>query len=211
MKMIETTKFQILLNCLKLTGLDETTTGAIEVVPISFIPASSQDNVPNHPVLNQDNAPPNQDNTQRTRKRRSRSVLSDEFLENWIVSEKQCPNGRIDKFYTHKEHKFVCRSMKEVSRYDTDGTRPQCPKKTKLNREQTQTSQSLLVSIAMGRQADPSMPSTSAVPEDKPEGKKETEEMNCSNDESDIDLNDLVAFSQLIDVPKTIIDRFEGE
>ncbi|KAK8501583.1 hypothetical protein V6N12_057914 [Hibiscus sabdariffa] len=210
MKMIETAKFQILLNGLKLTGLDEATTGAIEVVPISFILAPSQDNVPNHPVLNQDNASPNQDNTQRTRKRRSRSVLSNEFLENWIVSEKQRPNGRIDKFYTHKEHKFVCRSMKEVSRYDTDGTRPQRPKKTKLNQEQTQTSQSLLVSIAMGRQADPSMPSTSAVP-DKPEGKKETEEMKSSNDESDIDLNDLVAFSQLIDVQKTIIDRFEDE
>ncbi|KAK8501586.1 hypothetical protein V6N12_057917 [Hibiscus sabdariffa] len=100
--------------------------------------------------------------------------------------------------------------MKEVSRYDTDGTRPQRPKKTKLNREQTQTSQSLLA-LPLEDKVDPSIPSTSAVLEDKPEGKKETEEMKSSNDESDIDLSDLVAFSQLIDVPKTIIDCFEDE
>ncbi|KAK8545872.1 hypothetical protein V6N12_026688 [Hibiscus sabdariffa] len=198
---------QILLNGLKLAGVAEATTGAIEAVPISFIPASNQDNVPNHPGLNHDNAPPNQDNIQRTRKRRSRSTLSDELLENWIVSEKQRPDGRIDKFYTHKELRFVCRSMKEVGRYNADGVRPRRPKKTKLNREQTQTSQSLLA-LSWEDKADPSMPSTSAVPEDKLEGKKETKEMD---DESDFDLDDLLVFNHLIDVPKTIIDRFEDE
>ncbi|KAK8545901.1 hypothetical protein V6N12_026711 [Hibiscus sabdariffa] len=151
---------QILLNGLKLAGVAEATTGAIEAVPISFIPASNQDNVPNHPGLNHDNAPPNQDNIQRTRKRRSRSTLSDELLENWIVSEKQRPDGRIDKALPWED------------------------------------------------KADPSIPSTSAVPEDKPEGKKETKEMD---DEGDFDLDDLLVFNQLIDVPKTIIDRFEDE
>ncbi|KAK8506818.1 hypothetical protein V6N12_000389 [Hibiscus sabdariffa] len=205
--MIETAKFQILLNGLKLAGVTEATTGAIEAVPISFIPDSSQNNVPNHPGLNQDNAPPNQDNAQRTRKMRSRSTLSNELLENWIVSEKQRPNGRIDKFYTHKELRFVCRSTKEVRRYNTGGVRPRCSKKTKLNREQTQTSQSLLA-LSWQDKADPLIPSTSTVPEDKPEGEKETKEMN---DESDNDFYDLVVFSQLIDVPKTIIDHFEDE
>ncbi|KAK8994214.1 hypothetical protein V6N11_045315 [Hibiscus sabdariffa] len=81
-------------------GVAKATTSAIEAVPISFIPASSQDNVPIHPNLNQDNALPSQDNAQRTRKRRSRSALPDEFLENWVVSEKQRPNGRFDKVIT---------------------------------------------------------------------------------------------------------------
>ncbi|KAK8994481.1 hypothetical protein V6N11_045569 [Hibiscus sabdariffa] len=78
-------------------GVAKATTSAIEAVPISFIHASSHDNVPIHPNLNQDNALPSQGNAQRTRKRRSRSALPDEFLENWVVSEKQRPNGRFDK------------------------------------------------------------------------------------------------------------------
>ncbi|KAK8545866.1 hypothetical protein V6N12_026683 [Hibiscus sabdariffa] len=195
---------QILLNGLKLAGVAEATTGAIEADLISFIPASNPDNDSNHPGLNQ---APNQENAQRTRKRRSKSTLSDELLENWVVSEKQRPNGRMDKFYTHKELRFVCRSMKEVRRYNTDGVRPRRSKKTKLNREQTQTSQSLLA-LPWEDKVDPSIPSTSAVPEDKPGGKKGTKEMN---DESDNDFDDLLVFSQLIDVPKTIIDRFEDE
>ncbi|KAK8994213.1 hypothetical protein V6N11_045314 [Hibiscus sabdariffa] len=148
-------------------GVAKATTSAIEAVPISFIPASSQDNVPIHPNLNQDNALPSQDNAQRTRKGRSRSALPDEFLENWVVSEKQRPNGRFDKYYTHKQLKFVCRSMKEVSRYNTDGIRPQRAKKTKFNQEQAQSSQSLL-ELPWDNKADPSIstvPSTSVVPE----------------------------------------------
>ncbi|KAK8994477.1 hypothetical protein V6N11_045565 [Hibiscus sabdariffa] len=103
--------------------------------------------------------------------------------------------------------------MKEVSRYNTDGIRPRRPKKTKFNQDQAQNSQSLLA-LPRDNKADPSIstvPSTSVVPEDKPDGKKETEEMKSSNDESDFDWNDVVAFIQLIDVPKTIIDRFEDE
>ncbi|KAK8994184.1 hypothetical protein V6N11_045293 [Hibiscus sabdariffa] len=136
-------------------------------IPLSFIPASSQDNIPIHPNLNQDNALSRQDNAQRTRKRRSRSALPDEFLENWIVSEKQRPNGRVDKYYTHKQLKFICRSMKEASRYDTDGIRPQHSKKTKFNKEPTQTSQSLLA-LPWDNKGDPSIStvaSTSVVPE----------------------------------------------
>ncbi|KAK8994480.1 hypothetical protein V6N11_045568 [Hibiscus sabdariffa] len=75
----------------------EATSCAIEAVPISFILASTQDNVPIYPDLNQDKAPPSQDNAQRTRRRRSRSSLPDKFLESLVVSEKQRPNGRVDK------------------------------------------------------------------------------------------------------------------
>ncbi|KAK8515233.1 hypothetical protein V6N12_075280 [Hibiscus sabdariffa] len=142
-----------------LEGVVEATSCAIEEVPISFILASTQDNVPIYPDLNQDNAPPSQDNAQWTRRRRSRSSLLDEFLENLFVSEKERPNERVDK------------------------------------------------ALPQEGKADPSIstvPSTSVVPEDKPNGKKETEDMKSSNDESDFDLNDLVAFS-------TIIDRYENE
>ncbi|KAK8990689.1 hypothetical protein V6N11_028654 [Hibiscus sabdariffa] len=77
-----------------------------------------------HPLPNQDNAPPipidhvpNQDSTQRSIKRQSRSALPAESLVNCVVSEKQLPNGWFDKhYYTHKELKFVCRSKMEVSR-----------------------------------------------------------------------------------------------
>ncbi|KAK9017392.1 hypothetical protein V6N11_079871 [Hibiscus sabdariffa] len=93
--------------------------------------------VPIHPVLGQDNAPPipidhvpNQDYAQRSRK--------------------SCELGCFRKatpeweYYKHKELKFVFRSKMEVSRYETFGIRPQRPKKTKFNQEQTQTPQSLL-------------------------------------------------------------------
>ncbi|KAK9017347.1 hypothetical protein V6N11_079826 [Hibiscus sabdariffa] len=105
--------------------------------------------VPIHPVLGQDNAPPipidpvpNQDYAQRSRK--SWSTLPAKSLVNWVVSEKQRPNGRFDKYSKHKYLKFVCRSKMEVSRYENFGIRPSRPKKAKFNQEQTQTPQSLL-------------------------------------------------------------------
>ncbi|KAK8990684.1 hypothetical protein V6N11_028649 [Hibiscus sabdariffa] len=74
----------------------------------------------------------------------SRSAQPVESLVNWVVSEKQRLNGRFDKYYTHKELKFVCRLKMEVSRYEIFGIRPQRPKKTKFNQEQTQTPKSML-------------------------------------------------------------------
>ncbi|KAK8583821.1 hypothetical protein V6N12_068079 [Hibiscus sabdariffa] len=131
------------------------TTCAIEAVPVSFIHAPSQVNAPSvpihhvpnqdndssvpvHPISGQDNAlsvpinlVPNQDYAQRSRKWQSRSALPAESLVNWVVSEKQGPSGRFDK----------------VSRYETLGIPPHRPKKTKFNQEQTQTPESLLVSV----------------------------------------------------------------
>ncbi|KAK9017368.1 hypothetical protein V6N11_079847 [Hibiscus sabdariffa] len=64
--------------------------------------------VPIHPVLGQDNAPPipidpvpNQDYAQRSRK--SLSTLPAKSLVNWVVSEKQRPNGRFDKALPWKD------------------------------------------------------------------------------------------------------------
>ncbi|KAK8481777.1 hypothetical protein V6N11_063523 [Hibiscus sabdariffa] len=66
--------------------------------------------VPIHHVPGQDNAPsipidhvPNQDSAQRTRKRQSRSTLPAKSLVNWVVSEKQRPNGRFDKVLPWKD------------------------------------------------------------------------------------------------------------
>ncbi|KAK8988114.1 hypothetical protein V6N11_065713 [Hibiscus sabdariffa] len=55
------------------------------------------------------------------------------------------------------------------------------------------------------------MPSTSAVLKGKSEGKKKTKKVKRPSHESDIDCDDIVAFSQLFDVPKIIIDRFDDE
>ncbi|KAK8486832.1 hypothetical protein V6N12_034319 [Hibiscus sabdariffa] len=103
----------------------------------------------NAPVLGQNNAPPipidhvpNKDYAQRSRK--SWSTLPVKSLVNSVVSEKQRPNWWFDKYYKHKELKFVFQSKMEVSRYETFGIRPQRPKKTKFNQEQTQTPQYLL-------------------------------------------------------------------
>ncbi|KAK9017330.1 hypothetical protein V6N11_079809 [Hibiscus sabdariffa] len=114
-------KKHILLNCLKLAEVPKATTCAIEAVLVSFIHAPSQYNapfVPIHHVPNQDNAPsvpvhhdpgqendlyvpidpvPNQDFARRNKKRQSRSALPAESLVNWVVSEKQGPNGRFDQ------------------------------------------------------------------------------------------------------------------
>ncbi|KAK8990690.1 hypothetical protein V6N11_028655 [Hibiscus sabdariffa] len=124
----------------------------IPFFPIHHVP--NQDTAPSvlvHPVPGQDNAPsvpinpvPNQDSAQRSRKRQSRSALSVQSLVNWVVSENQGPNGRFDKYYTHKELKFVCCLKMEVSRYETFGIHPHHPKKTKFNQEQTQTLEYLL-------------------------------------------------------------------
>ncbi|KAK9003324.1 hypothetical protein V6N11_060888 [Hibiscus sabdariffa] len=153
-------------------------------------------------------------------------------LANWDVFEKQRPDGRVDKYYRHKELRFVCRSKLEVSRYETSGVRPQRPKKTKFNKEQTEALEPLLAmpwkdkaddnevqecsneSLKNMHNSNPStstMPSTSAVLKGKSEGKKKTEKMKRPSHESDIDMDDIVAFSQLVDVPKTIIDRFDDE
>ncbi|KAK8500714.1 hypothetical protein V6N12_031375 [Hibiscus sabdariffa] len=191
----------------------------IEATPLSIIHASSQDNVPIYPAPSQDNAPipsqdnapidivPNQDSSQRSRTRRVRDKCFDHLNANklpflnlffasnfmvifeccvyhsrstqpvslvkWNVFEKQRPDGRVDKYYRHKEHKFVCRSKLEVNRYETSGVRPQRPKKIKFNEDQ--------------------------------------EKMERPSNESDIDLDDVLAFSQLSNVPKTIIDRFDDE
>ncbi|KAK8986987.1 hypothetical protein V6N11_055304 [Hibiscus sabdariffa] len=96
MKMIETTKFQILLNGLNLAGVVESTTDAVEEVPISFIPTSSQDNVPIHPDINQDNAPPSQDNAQRTKKRRASSEAVHSAL-NATTMKALGPSSQVDR------------------------------------------------------------------------------------------------------------------
>ncbi|KAK8492229.1 hypothetical protein V6N11_031218 [Hibiscus sabdariffa] len=148
----------------------------IEATPLSIIHASSQDNVPIYPSPSQDNAPidivPNQDSSQRSRTRRSRSTQPVSLVK-WNVFEKQRPDGRVDKYYRHKEHKFVCRSKLKVNRYETSGVRPQRSKKTRFNEDQ--------------------------------------EKMERPSDERGIDLDDVVAFSQLFDVSKTIINCFDDE
>ncbi|KAK8583574.1 hypothetical protein V6N12_067838 [Hibiscus sabdariffa] len=125
------------------------TTSAIEAVPVSFIHAPSQDNapffpihhvpnqdnapfVPVHPVPGQDNAPsvpidlfPIQDYAQRSRKRQSRLALPAESLVNWVVSEKQDPNGRFDKALPWKDKatdqevkEFINESLKKMHKAD---------------------------------------------------------------------------------------------
>ncbi|TYI46987.1 hypothetical protein E1A91_D13G141200v1, partial [Gossypium mustelinum] len=70
-----------------------------------------------------------------------------EFLNNWIVIESPCKNGRIDKKYRHKDRNITLRSLHEVKRYETDGILPVRGKNKKDSNEKSESSAPLLVSI----------------------------------------------------------------
>ncbi|MBA0672140.1 hypothetical protein Goklo_029008, partial [Gossypium klotzschianum] len=59
-----------------------------------------------------------------------------EYINKYIVSERPCPNGRIDKYYKHKEFNLNFRSLAEVKRYESRGIYPGCAKKRKENKGQ---------------------------------------------------------------------------
>ncbi|KAB2049023.1 hypothetical protein ES319_A13G149000v1 [Gossypium barbadense] len=81
-----------------------------------------------------------------TRKRRYNKLkLLPEFLNNWIVTESQRKNERIDKKYRHKERNITLRSLLEVKRYETDGILPVRGKKKKESNKQSESLAPLLL------------------------------------------------------------------
>ncbi|CAJ2639742.1 unnamed protein product [Trifolium pratense] len=55
----------------------------------------------------------------------SKKSGADIWAFNWFVRPKIWRNGREDYFYIHKyEDGLICRSLKEVERFEKDGTRP---------------------------------------------------------------------------------------
>ncbi|MBA0610903.1 hypothetical protein Godav_011657, partial [Gossypium davidsonii] len=59
-----------------------------------------------------------------------------EYINKYNVSERPRPNGRIDKYYQHKELNLNFRSLAEVERYESRGIYPGCAKKRKENEDQ---------------------------------------------------------------------------
>ncbi|XP_015576441.2 uncharacterized protein LOC8283242 isoform X1 [Ricinus communis] len=53
------------------------------------------------------------------------------WLKNWNIYPRQRPNGRIDKYYYHKETNVMCRSLVEVDNYELYGISPRQLKKMK--------------------------------------------------------------------------------
>ncbi|KAK5772400.1 hypothetical protein PVK06_048688 [Gossypium arboreum] len=105
----------------------ETTGYIIEATPVSMVPPEPQ-------------AP--------TRKRRYNKLKPlHEFLNNWIVTESQRKNERIDKKYHHKERNITLRSLLELKRYETDGILPVRGKKKNESNEQSESLAPLLVSM----------------------------------------------------------------
>ncbi|XP_020204014.1 uncharacterized protein LOC109789463 [Cajanus cajan] len=49
----------------------------------------------------------------------------------WLMRPKEREDGRIDRFYIHKENGMTCRSLKEVERYEFHGILP--PRSSKTN------------------------------------------------------------------------------
>ncbi|TYJ01459.1 hypothetical protein E1A91_A13G154900v1 [Gossypium mustelinum] len=81
-----------------------------------------------------------------TRKRRYNKLKPlPEFLNNWIVTESQRKNERIDKKYRHKERNITLRSLLEVKRYETDGILPVHGKKKKESNKQSEPLAPLLL------------------------------------------------------------------
>ncbi|KAF2297344.1 hypothetical protein GH714_021743 [Hevea brasiliensis] len=46
------------------------------------------------------------------------------WITNWDIRTRQRPNGRIDKYYYHKETNIMCRSLVEVENYELHGILP---------------------------------------------------------------------------------------
>ncbi|WJX31734.1 hypothetical protein P8452_20135 [Trifolium repens] len=64
---------------------------------------------------------------------KKRKGLNPKYMGNWIIRPKPRRDGsRVDVYYIHKtEPDLICRSIKEVERYENDGTRPD----QKVNKE----------------------------------------------------------------------------
>ncbi|MBA0645982.1 hypothetical protein Goklo_014002, partial [Gossypium klotzschianum] len=80
-------------------------------------------------------APP-EAQVQVTKRRNKRLKPLPEYINKYNVSERPRPNGRIDKYYQHKELNLNFRSLAEVERYESRGIYPGCAKKRKENEDQ---------------------------------------------------------------------------
>ncbi|PPD83468.1 hypothetical protein GOBAR_DD19593 [Gossypium barbadense] len=68
-----------------------------------------------------------------------------EYINKYIVSERPRPDGKIDKYYRHKELHLNFLSLAEVERYESKGIYPGCAKKKKENEDQIGLHEPLLV------------------------------------------------------------------
>ncbi|PPD92058.1 hypothetical protein GOBAR_DD11002 [Gossypium barbadense] len=67
------------------------------------------------------------------KRRNKRLKLIPEYINQYIVSKRPRSNGRIDKYYQHKELNLNFRSLAEVERYESRGIYPRCAMKRKEN------------------------------------------------------------------------------
>ncbi|KEH33672.1 hypothetical protein MTR_3g450540 [Medicago truncatula] len=62
--------------------------------------------------------------------RNPRRPFPAEWKDRWEIEERPRTNGiRSDKFYHHKTDGFTCRSLKDVEKYEKDGTMPEPKRK----------------------------------------------------------------------------------
>ncbi|XLR37070.1 hypothetical protein S83_021730 [Arachis hypogaea] len=69
---------------------------------------------------------------------KKRAKFEQQYGANWKCVPRQRKNGNWDKFYYHTESGIMCRSLKEVERFEKEGTRPgRKPKKVKMENVET--------------------------------------------------------------------------
>ncbi|QHO26790.1 hypothetical protein HN51_023829 [Arachis hypogaea] len=69
---------------------------------------------------------------------KKRAKFEQQYGANWKCVPRQRKNGKWDKFYYHTESGIMCRSLKEVERFEKEGTRPgRKPKKVKMENVET--------------------------------------------------------------------------
>ncbi|XP_052880542.1 uncharacterized protein LOC128286840 [Gossypium arboreum] len=103
----------------------------------SKVSASLENNNPSDPGTT---APipvaPPEAQVQVPKRRNKRLKPLPEYINKYIVSERPRPDGRIDKYYRHKELHLNFRSLAEVERYESKDIYPGGAKKKKENEDQ---------------------------------------------------------------------------
>ncbi|MED6156306.1 hypothetical protein PIB30_013338 [Stylosanthes scabra] len=125
--------------------------GAIPAIPLScYFPAQPSNNVssPKHNNHNHNNnnkndikkssaSSPSPASTSSNNIKKS-TQFEEQYGANWKCVPRQRKNGKWDKFYYHNESGMMCRSLKEIEKFEKEGIRPgRIPKKAKIENVET--------------------------------------------------------------------------
>ncbi|MED6137958.1 hypothetical protein PIB30_069852, partial [Stylosanthes scabra] len=121
---------------------------AIPAIPLScYFPTQPSNNNVSSPKHNNQNneknniknsgSSPSSGSTTSNNNKKS-TQFEQQYGANWKCVPRQRKNGKWDKFYYHIESGMMCRSLKEVEKFEKEGIRPsRIPKKLKMENVET--------------------------------------------------------------------------